>query len=200
MMEALMEQMEAMMDERMGTLAITWEQRMVETVIDTQREHMEETVSQVLKDSCENTGVTFGWKDTVTDPAGQGSGGTQRADCSGRGGQGQGASAEDREDPLEKTMVQVGFGTQRPGEERTGGEDDDMEEGEPAQDVTQSQFADSNIFASLDERNTSKSRSRGEESAQDEVAVVSKAMRCPDGSPAATVVVQPSSGSERPAV
>ena len=109
---------------------------------------MEETLPQVLVESCERTGVTFGWKHTVTvtDPASQGSGGTQRADCSGGGGQGQGASAEEQEDPLEKTMV---GGLRNPatrgGENRRSSGDNDMEEGELGQNGTQSQFADNNI-------------------------------------------------------
>ena len=192
MMEELMDQMRVMMDERMGTLATTWEQRMVDTVLDTQREHMEETMSQVLAEACEVSGVTFGWKDLVTDPADQGSGGAQRAD-----GPGGGAPAEGQEGRLEKTMVQEDYGLQRSGTEGTWEGNGLLEEGELGQTRVQSQFADNNIFGALDETgNSSRSRSRGDEAALEVVPVVSKARKGPDGKPAASEVVQPYATSD----
>jgi hypothetical protein len=192
MMEELMDQMKVMMDERMGTLATTWEQRIADTVLDTQREHMEETMSQVFVQACQVSGVTFGWKDLATDSADKGSGGAQRAD-----GPGGGAPVDGQVDHLEKTMVQEGYGLQRSGTEGTGEGDGLLEEGELEQAQERSQFADNNIYGALDEHsNSSKSRSRGDEAALEVVPVVSKAMKGPDGKPAATEVVQPYARSD----
>ena len=206
LMEDMMDKMSVRLDEHMGLLASTWEQRMVDTVLDTQKEHMEEVMTNVLQTACELSGATFGWKEQQGDAPGgsEGDGGgnaPQQGEGKGRDGS---SPAEGEGKELGQTRVQpaaAGFqmsAVEVPRKGSEGLEDGEIDQGKDLEQTRRvaSPFADVNMYASLDEESngnsSSNSRSRSRETAGGERpgdSVV--ATKGPDGQPTTTQLVNP---------